>query len=60
MKEFYYNSAVVAALIVLIGACVFMFCVALTPYRPVWILYPIGVLGLYAVVGAFVQGRDKE
>lgn len=59
MKEKYYWSAVIAAFIALILVMIFTLLVFSTEYRPLPMVYVAGGFAVYALIGAFVQGRDR-
>lgn len=60
MIEKYYWSALIAAVIAFILVVVFTFLVFFTNFTPLWMVWTAGGFALYAVVGAFFQGFDRE
>lgn len=60
MKDYYYWSLVIAAVLALLISMTFSLLVLFTPYAPTWMVVVFAVLTLYVVVGAFIQGRDRN
>jgi len=60
MKEYYYWSVIGAAVLTCITAIIFTIIVVATGLKPFWMVILIVLLAIYVIVGAFIEGRDRD